>query len=198
MRRDPRVRTTAVAALLLSATAVATGTGTGTAHAAGTTDVVFEVVDGVLALAAGTADATPNTTVTTTQGQAVVESELGTVTVTDTRIVQLGWRYSAGVPHDFEPVKGKVDQSPRAGGKAASRTGTQFRITSAPQGDGSATFQWKSAWTTVNPSGVAADLVVRSTLGTSTKTTFNPEMKIVLPADTEPGAYKAQVTHSVS
>lgn len=194
--RARRTRSAAgLAALLLAA---AGGAGTAPAHASGSTDVVFEIVDGVLALSAATADATESTTVQRTDERDVVLSRLGTVTVTDDRTASVGWSYSASVPGDIEPVKSRQDRSPRAGVPKPSKSGTQFRVSQAPTTTGSASFTWKGAWTTVNASGVAADLVQRSALGTARSTTFGLEMQVLLPTDTEPGAYKTAITHSVS
>lgn len=194
MRLDPLTRRAVAASVLLAATAVASAPGTAQA-APNITDVVVELASGLLAVGTTSADGSVKAS-GIVNGSMEVEADLGTVTVTDTRLGLTGWSYSAAVPNDLKPVN-KGDKSARAG-KAVAKTGTSFRIATQPADNGIGTYDVVTEWKKVNGSGVAADLVVKRPISTATATTFKPEIKIVLPPDTEPGAYLATVTHSVS
>lgn len=194
MRLDTTARRAVAVAVLLSATAV--GAAPGTAQAAGSTELVFEVVDGLLGMSSVRADATDQTTVTSTDGTNVVLSQLGTVTITDNRILKLNWSYGASAA-DLMPVKSKEDRTARADGAKPDKSGAQFRVPSAPTGSSAATYVHQSDWKTIGGDGKASDLV-RKTLGGPTTTSFPLELKIVLPGDTPAGAYRTAVTHSVS
>lgn len=199
MRHPLRTRTTVVA-LLLAATAA--GTGTGTAHAAGSTGTAFQIEDltAVLSVQAEVDDATATTSVSYVGDKPVVLAQLGTITVTDKRVLSstLGWSYSASVPGSIEPVVGVENRQRRNGVTKPTKSGAQFRVPAAPVGNGTATFSRKATFETVNGGGTVSNLVTRSTLGTSSTTTFAPELRIELPAGTEAGAYEVVVTHSVS
>lgn len=191
MRLDTVPRRAVAAAVLLAATTAAAVPGT--AQAAGTTDVVVELANGLLAIGLSTGDAAVKSS-GVVNGNLEVEADLGTVTVTDSRLGLTGWSYSAAVPNDLKPVN--KDKSSRTG-KAVGKSGTSFKIAAAPTDNGAATYDVVYAWKKVNASGVASDLVVKKPLSVATTTTFRPEVKIVLPSDTEPGAYLATVTHSL-